>query len=159
MGITIKVDDDELQTIFDYLIQMKSNDSFVDFLELSIESPDLNTGYVTFDMREPLMGNPIFRTLQGGIIATVLDIVGGHVAFLTVFKRVKGAPFEKQIKHVSKVATIDLRVDYLQPGKGERFTAKGWILRAGNKVAVIRMELHNEMQVLIAVGTGTYSVG
>lgn len=114
---------------------------------------------MTFDMREPLMGNPIFRTLQGGIIATVLDIVGGHVAFLNVFKRVKGEPFEKQLKRLSKVATIDLRVDYLHPGKGNRFIAEGWILRAGNKVAVIRMELHNEEQVLIAAGTGTYVVG
>lgn len=159
MGLTIKVHDEELQSIFDYLVQMKPSDSFTDFLELTIESNDLDIGYVTFDNREPLMGNPIYRTLQGGIIATVLDIVGGHVAFLNIFKQVKGQPVEKQLKRMSKVATIDMRVDYLQPGKGERFTTKGWILRAGNKVAVTRMELHNEEQVLIAVGTGTYTVG
>jgi acyl-coenzyme A thioesterase PaaI-like protein len=32
-------------------------------------------------------------------------------------------------------------------------------MRTGKKVAVTRMELHNEEGVLIAVGTGTYLVG
>ena len=55
--------------------------------------------------------------------------------------------------------TIDLRVDYLRPGRGERFTATSTLLRAGNKVAVARVELHNEAQVYIASATATYMVG
>jgi uncharacterized protein (TIGR00369 family) len=105
------------------------------------------------------VGNPTYRTLQGGIISTVLDMVGGHVVFVNVFKQVKEKPPEKQMQRLSKVGTIDLRVDYLRPGKGKKFTAKGWILRSGNKVSVTRMELHNDQQELIAVGTGTYTVG
>jgi transcription-repair coupling factor (superfamily II helicase) len=54
---------------------------------------------------------------------------------------------------------IDLRVDYLIPGKGNYFIAKGKILRLGNKVAVSRMELVNDKNDLIALGTGTYNVG
>ena len=57
-----------------------------------------------------------------------------------------------------KLNTIDLRIDYLRPGKGKIFTASGSILRTGKKVGVSRMELHNEKQDLIAVGTGTYIV-
>jgi acyl-coenzyme A thioesterase PaaI-like protein len=33
------------------------------------------------------------------------------------------------------------------------------VIRSGNKVAVCRMELHNEQGVHIALGTGTYLVG
>ena len=56
--------------------------------------------------------------------------------------------------------TIDLRVDYLRPGRGERFTATSSpVLRAGNKVAVARVELHNEEQLYIASATATYMVG
>ena len=33
------------------------------------------------------------------------------------------------------------------------------IMRTGKKVAVTRMELHNDEDLLIAVGTGTYIVG
>jgi acyl-coenzyme A thioesterase PaaI-like protein len=32
-------------------------------------------------------------------------------------------------------------------------------MRTGKKVAVTRMELHNDEDLLIAVGTGTYIVG
>jgi uncharacterized protein (TIGR00369 family) len=88
-----------------------------------------------------------------------LDIAGGHTVYLQVYKEVREKPFEKQVERLSKIGTIDLRVDYIRPGKGEHFTAKGSILRLGNKIAVTRMELHNEADVLIAVGTGTYTVG
>jgi uncharacterized protein (TIGR00369 family) len=57
------------------------------------------------------------------------------------------------------VGTIDLRVDYLRPGRGKTFIARGRIMRAGRKVAVVRMEMHNESELLVAVGTGTYMIG
>ena len=59
----------------------------------------------------------------------------------------------------SRFGTIDLRVDYLRPGAGVRFRATGVPLRVGKRVAVTRMELVNEEQTLIAVGTGTYITG
>ncbi len=52
-----------------------------------------------------------------------------------------------------------MRIDYLVPGKGMHFVASGNILRVGNKVGVVRTELRNEQDVLIAVGTGTFLVG
>ena len=159
MPITIKVCDSELQQIFDSMLAQRPEDSFEEFLGIRIESPDLDSGYVTFDMREALTGNPTYMTLQGGIISTVLDIVGGHMVFLSVFKQVKGKPLAKKMERLSKVGTIDMRIDYLRPGTGKHFTATGWILRTGGKVAVTRMELRNEEDVVIAVGTGTYTVG
>ncbi|HAV87176.1 MAG TPA: thioesterase family protein, partial [Pseudomonas sp.] len=59
----------------------------------------------------------------------------------------------------ARLGTIDLRIDYLRPGRGQRFSATATLLRSGNKVAVVRSELHNEAGVLIAVGTGTYLCG
>jgi uncharacterized protein (TIGR00369 family) len=58
----------------------------------------------------------------------------------------------------AKIGTIDMRIDYLRPGLGDYFIATGYVLRAGNKVAVTRMELHNHERQLIAVGTGAYVV-
>ena len=57
------------------------------------------------------------------------------------------------------VGTIDMRVDYLRPGRGKYFIGTGYVLRVGKKIAVTRMDLHNEQEVLIATGTGTYNVG
>jgi uncharacterized protein (TIGR00369 family) len=52
-----------------------------------------------------------------------------------------------------------MRVDYLRPGKGKEFIATAEVIRKGKKVAVCRMELHNEEGTHIAFGTGTYMVG
>ena len=66
---------------------------------------------------------------------------------------------EELLARLSKMGTIDMRVDYLRPGRGERFVASGSLLRAGNKVAVARVELHNESNLHIASATATYMVG
>ncbi len=152
--------DDEYRAIVDFYRDMEDErPSFTRFLEFAIDSPDSDHPRLIFEMRDNLVGNLIYRTLHGGIIASMLDAVGGHAVFLSVLKQVKGQPMEKQIKRVSKIGSIDLRIDYLRPGKGKNFTATAVILRTGNKVAVTRMELLNEEQKLIAVGTGTYTVG
>ena len=52
-----------------------------------------------------------------------------------------------------------MRVDYLRPGRGNGFQSSGTVMRTGNKMAVTRMELRNEANTMIAVGTGAYIVG
>jgi len=153
-------DDKEFADLVDYFQEIdRQKPSFTSFLDISIDSPDLDTPILRIKMRDNLVGNLIFRTLHGGVIASILDAMGGHAVFLQIFKQVRGQPREKQIKRIAKIGSIDLRIDYLRPGTGKTFTASGTILRTGNKVAVIRMELHNEENKLIAVGTGTYTVG
>ncbi|NQT74368.1 MAG: thioesterase family protein [Chloroflexi bacterium] len=128
-------------------------------LGLSADSMDIENACVYFNMREELLGNSVYGTLHGGVISAILDITGGFVVFLDLFKTSKGTSREKLMERLTKVATIDMRVDYLRPGIGEEFTASGYILRTGSKVAVVRMELHNEENALIAVGTASYIVG
>ncbi|MCP4323943.1 MAG: thioesterase family protein, partial [Alteromonadales bacterium] len=60
---------------------------------------------------------------------------------------------------LSKLSTIDLRTDFLRPGRGKQFIVTARIIRSGSKVAVARMEMHNEEGEHIAFGTGTYMVG
>ena len=52
-----------------------------------------------------------------------------------------------------------MRIDYLRPGRGTCFSSSGTVMRTGKKVAVTRMELRNQDDILIAVGTGAYIVG
>ena len=66
---------------------------------------------------------------------------------------------DEEIALFSRLGTIDMRVDFLRPGLGEVFFATGLVLRVGRKVAVTRMELHNDEGSLIAVATGAYSTG
>jgi len=113
---------------------------------------------VRFDMRDELIGNFTRGNLHGGVISSVLDVVGGLVAFIALLRREGVQSLEDEADKFSRLGTIDLRVDYLRPGLGKSFSAKGYVLRAGRKVAVTRMELHNEEESLIAVGTGAYSI-
>ncbi|MFO8101576.1 MAG: thioesterase family protein [Dehalococcoidia bacterium] len=153
-------DDKEFSDLVSYFNKIDDErPSFTSFLDFKIESPDFDHPIISFKIRDNLVGNLIFRTLHGGIIASMLDALGGHAIFLQVFKQVRGQQVEKQIKRVSRIGSIDLRIDYVRPGTGSNFTVTGTTLRTGNKIAVIRTELHNEEGKLIAVGTGTYTVG
>ena len=93
------------------------------------------------------------------MISSILDLTGGLVASVELLKHLEGLDVEELAKRMAKIGTIDIRVDYLRPGKGEFFTATGSVLRKGSKVAVVRTELINDQKVLIAAGTGTYLVG
>jgi uncharacterized protein (TIGR00369 family) len=127
-------------------------------LGLAIESLGPDRAAVRLTMRDELVGNFVRGSLHGGAISTTLDYVGGLVAFLGVLKKLPGRSVESMTERFAKIGTIDLRVDYLRPGIGEYFIATGYVLRTGSKVAVTRMELHNEARQLIAVGTGAYVV-
>jgi uncharacterized protein (TIGR00369 family) len=113
---------------------------------------------VKFQMRDELVGNFIRGTLHGGVISSALDVTGGIVAFSRLAERLEGQSTDEKIERLSRMGTIDLRVDYLRPGAGRHFVASGYVLRAGNRVAVTRMELHNDEGLLIAVGTGAYVI-
>lgn len=132
---------------------------FNTLLGLRLESVAPGQASMSFDMREELVGNFLRGSLHGGVISSALDTVGGLVAFLSVLERLDRTSLERSLGRLASIGTIDLRVDYLRSGVGRRFTATGSVLRAGNKVAVTRMELHNDEGTLIAVGTGTYLVG
>ncbi|MDO8960201.1 MAG: thioesterase family protein [Rhodocyclaceae bacterium] len=125
----------------------------IELLSLHHDQPELR-----FAMRPELVGNYIRNILHGGVISSVLDVTGGLVAFLGVQKKLQGKPVAEVVERFSRIGTIDLRIDYLRPGTGEWFLARGFPLRTGNKVAVTRMELFNDQEALIAVGTAAYTV-
>ncbi len=54
--------------------------------------------------------------------------------------------------------TIDLRVDYLRPGIGERFELSAEVIRIGSRVASARMEFRGEDGTLLSTGTAAYIV-
>jgi uncharacterized protein (TIGR00369 family) len=128
-------------------------------LGLKIESLKLEDVRVTFVMKDAFIGNFVQGILHGGVISAVLDTTGGITASLGVLRRMAGRTSEEVGKSLTRIGTIDLRVDYLRPGKGNHFVSTGSIMRAGRRVSVTRMELYNDQDLLIAVGTGTYIVG
>ncbi len=112
-----------------------------------------------FPMKHDLVGNFVHGVLHGGVISAVLDATGGITATASFLGNLKTINIGEITRRISKVSTVDMRVDYLRPGKGDFFLSKGAVMRTGKKIAVIRMELTNQDDILIAVGTGAYMVG
>jgi uncharacterized protein (TIGR00369 family) len=150
----------DLRSLLDIVTDIYENRiPFDRVLGMKVESLSLEKAVVGFEMKPDLVGNYVIGSLHGGVISAVLDALGGMTASTGVARRMAGRPVEEIAAALTRMGTIDLRIDYLRPGKGARFTATGTIMRTGKKVAVTRMELHNDEGVLIAVGTGTYLVG
>jgi uncharacterized protein (TIGR00369 family) len=128
-------------------------------LGIQIDSLTPTDVRVRIEMRQELIGNFMRGILHGGVISSVLDLTGGLIASVELLKQSEGMPPDEIVKRLTRIGTIDMRVDYLRAGKGDFFTATGSVLRQGNKVAVIRTEFCNDQNLLIAAGTGTYLVG
>ena len=132
---------------------------FNKYLGLKIESISTESVVVRIDMRDELVGNFEKKILHGGVISTILDFTGSVIAQIHVIREMKDASLDKVVKRLTGMGTIDMRIDYMRPGKGAYFLATGHLLRLGHKVAVARTEFVNEEGVLIAVGTSTYIFG
>jgi uncharacterized protein (TIGR00369 family) len=125
-------------------------------LGLKIDSLDPKTPRLRFDMRPELVGNPIRQILHGGVISATLDVVGGlAIALASLAKKAEETP----ARQFPNIGTIDLRIDYLRPGRGKFFIASGRVVRLGGRVAVAHMELVNDTRDQIATGSAAYIVG
>ena len=127
-------------------------------LGLKVESLSYDRVKVSFQMRGELMGHYKRRMLHGGAISTAIDVTGGLSAFMGLQQQMPGESLEARLERFGKVSTIDVRVDFLRPGTGKWFIVTAYVLRTGKKIAVTRIELHNDQNDLIAVGTASYVV-
>ena len=133
-------------------------ENFVPFnrvLGLKIESFDSKAPQLRFDMKPELIGNPNRGILHGGVISAALDVMAGF--------SIHAAMLDRDNAHSSdgfpKMGTIDLRIDYLRPGRGRYFIATGRVARLGSRVAVTHMGLVNDEGEQIATGSAAYMIG
>jgi uncharacterized protein (TIGR00369 family) len=133
---------------------MEERIAFNKHLGLKVESFDPAAPKLRLEMRPELVGNPTRQILHGGVISATLDVAGGFAIMLSLAGEVEMTPTS-----FPNMGTIDLRVDYLRPGRGKYFIATARIVRKGSRIAVVHMELHNDAGELIATGGGAYVVG
>ncbi len=109
------------------------------------------------EMKKDLIGNMAFQILHGGVAATILDSIGGITAMGELYKKASAEELEETSKKVSRLATVDMRVDYLAPGRGQYFTARAETLRLGRKGCTMRMTLVNDEGKSIATAIASYA--
>ena len=104
-----------------------------------------------------MIGNVAFQILHGGVAATVLDSIGGIVAMGELYKRAEATELTDAIKKVTRLATVDMRVDYLAPGRGQHYIARAEVLRLGRKGCTMRMTMVNDENKAIATAIASYA--
>lgn len=113
---------------------------------------------MSFPMKNQLIGNFVHGILHGGVISSVLDTAGGMSAMATLIFLKKDVDLSHLATLLGKTGTIDLHVNYLRPGKGERFFATAEVVHSGKQICFTKMELRNQASLLIASGAGTYKL-
>ncbi|GGW84329.1 thioesterase family protein [Alteromonas halophila] len=131
---------------------------FHDLLGIQVKQ-DKQQVYLQCPWKDALTGNPYQKILHGGVTGSLLDTIGGLTAALQAVSQTQEEELIQLEQRLATMGTIDMRVDYLRPGRGQEFIATAEVIRSGAKVAVCRMELHNERNDHIAFGTGTYMLG
>ena len=114
------------------------------FLGLKIDLLEKNFVRISVPFRKELVGDFRNNRWHGGVIATVMDSVGGVI----------GAMHFTSLQ--DKISTIDLRVDYLRGAEPEAIMVEGKIIRFGNRILVARMKAFQNEK-LIAEGKGVYN--
>ena len=111
---------------------------------------DIDKGYIKllFPYREEFIGDPRSKRLHGGYLATALDSAGGAAAmtYMTSYE--------------DDVATIDIRIDYLRPGKARDIIAEGKVISQRRRSIVSEMVCYHpdDRDKSIAIGRGVFSI-
>jgi len=117
---------------------------------LGIRALRIDAGSVRLELpwREELIGDPLKRALHGGVISTLADVGGGMAAWSALEDP------------MARVSTIDLRVDYLRPGKMHSLLCESTVVRLGGRIAVTDMKLFHPggESEPVATGKGVYAV-
>ncbi len=132
--------------------------SFNRVLGFRIESFDPLEPRVRFDMRPELVGHYQYGRLHGGVISAVLDATAGFALMCALADKHRDEPAEQIVQRFLRLGTIDLRVDYLRQGIGERFHAAARITRLGGRIGSAQMTLVNEAGALIATAAASYVI-
>ncbi len=102
---------------------MEHHIPFNAFLGMQVTHMDDGEAEMMIPARPEMTGDPFRPALHGGVLSSLADTVGGLAVF-TLVGRTRVA------------STVDLRVDYLRPGRVDaNLFARAKVIRVGNRVA------------------------
>jgi uncharacterized protein (TIGR00369 family) len=117
---------------------------------LGVRVVSLAPGHVEMEIpwRDELIGDPVKRALHGGVISTLADTAGG----VAVWGAIENP--------TARVSTVDLRIDYLRPGRCEALFAEAVAVRVGRTVGVadVRLFHASARDAIVATGKGVYAI-
>jgi uncharacterized protein (TIGR00369 family) len=117
---------------------------------VGVRAVEIDHGHVRLEVpfRPELIGDPLREAMHGGVISMLADTAGGA----TVWSALE--------EPRARVQTIDMRVDYLRPGRKETLVCEASLVRLGRRIGVTDMRLFHPSAPgdAIATGKGVYNI-
>ena len=120
------------------------------YLGVKLDAFDRESAQVVtrLELRPEYLGNVLRKMPHGGIISFLIDTTGGAAAALSL----------NDLAYALRLATIDMRVDYLKPARGKVLITTARVMRSGWRVIAVRSEVHDDQGTLLALGSNVFNV-
>ena len=126
---------------------------FAKFLNMEVKEAGGGRLVCTLPFKRDFVGNMALPALHGGVIASLIDHVGGFAAWTTL------------VDTKQSLSTVDLRIDYIKPAPCTSLTCVGNVSYRGNSTIFVDMVVYPDIvsseeskATIIALGRGTFSV-
>lgn len=129
---------------------------FNQWMGLRVESIKATGILASLEMKPDLVGHFAYNRIHGGVISAVLDAMGSLAVMAAMGAKHMDESPSKRLERFTRHSTIDLRIDFLRPGIGERFVIHAEAMRVGAKVGNARMEFRATDGKVLSTGTAAY---
>lgn len=120
---------------------------FNEHLGMKVDHLEPGRCVLRIPFQKHFVGDPLRPALHGGVLSALAD-AGGGLAVFTTFEDL-----------TTRLATVDLRIDYLRPGRLQDLHCDARVIRAGNRVAVSAMVVHHgDPAEAVVEGRGVYNI-
>jgi uncharacterized protein (TIGR00369 family) len=116
--------------------------NFIDMLGGKVIEVDPEAGACTFEFNIGREFCHSVDVIQGGFVTAMLDATMSHAAF-------------GQQSDIVNVATLEIKVSFLEPSRAGRFRCRGWLRKTGRSTGFMEAELFDENGLLTATATTT----
>lgn len=110
---------------------------------LGFDVTSIGQGHAVFELQVQAHHKQIHGVVHGGILAALADTTAAIAAYTAV---PRGA----------EIATVELKINFLEPVPGGRVRAEGHVLRVGRNFVVTECEIFNETGSLAAKALLTF---
>ena len=113
------------------------------FLGIEVERVDEEGCTATLTIR-PEFYNSMDGVVHGGVTATLADVAMGHGA-------------SPHINGVQQCVTVESKINYLAPARGDRLIAESKVIKRGLNIIVMEARITTNDGKLVAMALGTYA--
>jgi len=126
---------------------MEKRIPFNKYLGIKVDHVEKGFARIILPYQEQFLGDARRPALHGGVISTLVDTCGG-LAVWTFFSR------------NAKIATIDMRVDYLRPGGADALCCESKVNFLGSRVGNVHSVVYSgtKKRHAVAEGRAVYNI-